>query len=586
MHYRTRAIGVLALLACGFTVISAKLVQIQLIKHDEYRKLAIKNHLRSEVIPPQRGAIYDSDGNLMAETQTRTDLRLDGKLVDAPADELPKLADLLQIPLSDLAQKFDQRKRDIPVAENLDDTMVTKLRALKWKFLIFQPHDERFYPNNELASHILGYVGSDGHGDAGIEKEMDDALTGVPGQRWVERDALSHEIAGYQAAETPAVPGFDVTLTIRSSIQHVVENELDQIMQTYTPKAAYIIVMDPHTGEIMAMGSRPCYDPNDSKTFTQDNVRNRCITDGVEPGSIFKIITLAGALNEGKMSLQTPIFCENGSFPYGGKILHDDEPEGHGTLAAEEVLAVSSNIGFAKIALNYLGQDKLYKYATAFGIGSKTGVLTQQSESSGIFRPVSRWSALSITRVPMGQEVLATPIQMIAAMSVIANGGRLVVPRLVEKVADDTGHVMKIYQPRVVRQVISPDTAEQVTKALEQVTVDGTAKKIKIEDANGARWSYAGKTGTAQKFVDGAYSHTKFVASFLGFMPAEDPAFVTLVMVDEPHGKYYGAEVAAPSFANVGKQIAQIINLQPDIAAPTHVMTAPALSTASTQESL
>lgn len=579
MNYRTRATGVLALLACGFTVISAKLVQIQLVQHDEYRRMAIKNHLRSEVILPQRGSIYDSDGNLMAETQTRTDLRLDGKLVDAPADQLPKLADMLQIPLADLTARFDPHNRDIPVTQDLDDSVVAKLRTLKIKALIFKPHDERFYPNNELASHVLGYVDGAGHGGAGIEKEMDDALTGVPGERWVERDALSHEIAGYQAPETPAVPGFNVTLTIHSAIQHVVENELDQIVQTYTPKAAYIIVMDPHTGEIMAMGSRPCYDPNNSKTFQQDNLRNRCITDGVEPGSIFKIITLAGALNEGKLNLQTPIFCENGAFSYGGKILHDDEHDGHGTLSAEEVLAVSSNIGFAKIAINYLGADKLYKYATAFGIGSRTGVIMQQGESAGILEPLKKWSGISITRIPMGQEVLATPIQMITAMSVIANGGRLVVPQLVEKITDDTGRVMKVYPPRIVRQVINPDTAQQVAKALEQVTVDGTAKKVKIEDASGARWSYAGKTGTAQKFVDGAYSHTKYVSSFLGFMPAEDPAFVTLVMVDEPQGKFYGAEVAAPSFANVGKQVAQIINLLPDIPATATSSTVAASST-------
>ena len=576
MHYRTRATGVLALLACGFTVISVKLVQIQLVQHEEYRKMAIKNHLRAEPILPLRGSIYDYDGELMAETQTRTDLRLDGKLVDAPAEQLPKLADLLQIPLADLTAKFDARKRDIPIAGNLDDTLVTKLRELnvKWKCLIFRPHEERFYPNNELASHVLGYVDGQSHGRAGIEKEMDDALTGVPGERWVEHDALSREIAGYQAPETPARPGFNVTLTIRSSIQHVVEGELDQIVQTYTPKAAYIIVMDPHTGEIMAMASRPCYDPNDSKTFTPDDLRNRCITDGVEPGSIFKIITLAGALNEGKMTLQTPIFCENGAFPYGGKVLHDDEPEGHGLLSAEEVLSVSSNIGFAKIALNYLGPDKLYKYATAFGIGSRTGVMTGQGESTGILQPVKKWSGISITRIPMGQEVLATPIQMISAMCVIANGGRLVVPRLVEKTTDDADRVMKVYQPAIVRQVISPDTASRVAEALEQVTIDGTAKKVKIEDASGARWSYAGKTGTAQIFVDGAYSHTKFVSSFLGFVPAKDPAFVTLIMVVEPHGKHYGAEVAAPSFANVGKQVAQIINLLPDIPAPKPIMTA------------
>jgi cell division protein FtsI (penicillin-binding protein 3)/stage V sporulation protein D (sporulation-specific penicillin-binding protein) len=366
-------------------------------------------------------------------------------------------------------------------------------------------------------------------------------------------------------------------LTIHSAIQHVVDNELDQIVQTYQPKGAYIIVMDPHTGEIMAMGSRPTFDPNDSATFKGENINNRCITDVVEPGSVFKIITLAGAINEGRLKLNTPVDCHNGAFPWGGKVLHDDEPEGHGVIPAIEVMAQSSNIGFASIAIDYLGADKLYKYATAFGIGARTGILHQQGESVGILRPVSKWSALSITRVPMGQEVAASPIQMVEAMSVIANGGRLVVPRLVQKVTDADGRLVKVYQPRIVRDVISPQAAHDTALALHQVTIDGTAKKIRIEDASGNRWFFAGKTGTAQKFVDGAYSHTKHVASFIGFMPVEEPAFVALVMVDEPQtpkGKDYGAEVSAPVFASIARQIAQINNIPPDVpAAPATVLT-------------
>ena len=193
------------------------------------------------------------------------------------------------------------------------------MRALKLDSLIVNEHDRRVYPNNELAAHVLGFVDDNGRGLAGMEKEMDKLLCGVPGERLVERDAKKHEIAAYQIRETPAVDGCNVTLTIKMAIQHVVEDALDQIAQTYQPNAAYIIVMDPQTGEILAMGSRPNYDPNDSKTFKPDRVRNRCITDAVEPGSIFKIITLAGAINEGQVNLDTPIFCENGSFYYGGK---------------------------------------------------------------------------------------------------------------------------------------------------------------------------------------------------------------------------------------------------------------------------
>jgi cell division protein FtsI/penicillin-binding protein 2 len=571
MQPRDRAIWVLLLLACGFTVISFHLIQIQLVQHAKFWRMAVENHLHPETIAPHRGTIFDNDGNVLAATQEVYDIRLDGKLVMHPATELPLIAQALQLPVTNMVAGFKQTDRDQLLAINVDDRAVNLLKALKLKSIIYKPHGERSYPNTELAAHVLGFVDENQHGVAGMEKEMDKLLAGVPGERWVELDGKSHEIAGYGAREEPAVDGCDVTLTIRTTIQHVVEDELDQIVEQYHPNGAYIIVLDPKTGEILAMSSRPTFDPNDHRTFVGRSTLEHCITDTVEPGSVFKIITLSAALNEGLVTLDTPIYCENGSFYYYGRELRDDER--FGTLPVEEVLAKSSNIGFAKIALNYLHEEKLYKYATAFGIGSRTGLFTQQGESPGILRPVSKWSALSITRIPMGQEVAATPMQMADAMCVVANGGKLMAPRLISKVTDSTGEVLKVYQPRVVRQVISPDVAHDVAKALEQVTIDGTAKDIKVKG-----YSFAGKTGTAQKFVDGAYSHTKFVSSFLGFLPAENPSFVALVMVDEPHTKhYYGAEVSAPVFADLARQVAQILNIPEDLPEPV-APAAPVLS--------
>jgi cell division protein FtsI (penicillin-binding protein 3)/stage V sporulation protein D (sporulation-specific penicillin-binding protein) len=587
MQHRARAIWILVFLACGFTAISFNLIQIQLVDHAKYWRMAVENHTHPEAIAPRRGALFDSDGNLLAQTRRVYSVHLDGQLVNAdhPEINLPKIAEALQTQADPFVNAFNPRNRDQLLAQNLDadDATLAALRGLKLDSLIFKPHDLRGYPNNELAAHVLGFVDENGHGVAGMEKEMDTLLCGVPGERLVQRDAKKHEIAAYQIRETPAVDGDNVTLTIKMAIQHVVEDQLDQIVQTYQPNAAYIIVMDPQTGEIMAMGSRPNYDPNDRKTFKPENVRNRCLTDMVEPGSIFKIITLSAALNEGLVDLNTQIFCENGSFYYAGRELKDDEK--NGWLPVEEVMAQSSNIGFAKIALNYLHEEKLYKYATAFGIGQRTGLFDQQGESAGLLRPVSKWSALSITRIPMGQEVAATPMQLVTAMSVIANGGRLIVPRLAKQVTDETGRAVKVYQPQVVRRVISTDAAREVAKALEQVTIDGTAKRVHIQDATGAGWSFAGKTGTAQKFVDGAYSHSQFVASFIGFMPAEDPAFVALVMVDDPHAKdYYGAAVSAPVFANIARQVAQILNIPTDLPAPA--TPPPALSSNSTRAAL
>jgi cell division protein FtsI (penicillin-binding protein 3)/stage V sporulation protein D (sporulation-specific penicillin-binding protein) len=560
MDTRTRAICVLLFLACGFTIISYNLIQIQLVEHAKYWQLARENHERSETILPIRGPIYDADGNVLAETQRVWDVHLDGAL-EADGRHLREIAAAMNEPVSKIVDVFNPKNRAIPLASGLsvDDPAIAQLRDLKLKSIIIEPRDERTYPNTVLAAHVLGFIDdATGHGVAGMEKDLDKLLVGEPGRRWVEHDAKRQDIAAFDSPEQPAVNGDAVTLTIKLAVQHVVEEELDQIVQTYSPNAAYIIVMDPHNGDVLGMGSRPTYDPNDRRTFAPGAVRNRCITDMAEPGSIFKIITLSGALNEGLVDLTTPIDCA-GPWFYAGHTLKDDE-ENH-VLPVEEVLAKSSNIGFAKIGLNFLGPQRLYKYATAFGIGRRTDLFGGQGETPGLLRPVSKWSALSVTRIPIGQEVAVSPIQMVTAMSVIANGGKLVEPHLTRQVASADGNVIETYVPHVVRQVISPRTAQEVTKALQQVMSDGTGKNIKVPGYEG---ELAGKTGTAQKFIDGAYSHTHFVSSFIGFMPADDPAFVALVMVDDPKTKkYYGAQVSAPVFANLAAQVAQILNLTP-----------------------
>ncbi len=573
----------MVVLACGFTLISFNLIQIQLVQHAQYTRMAITNHMDRVTIPAKRGSLLDADGSILAQTQRVYNVHLDGLELSKEDSRtiVPLLAQALDVPPDSITWSPGNRYQLI--ASDVEDAVKLRLDALKTsletrkdnplKFdcLIIEERDRRVYPNNELGAHVLGFTGDNGHGLAGMEKQMDSVLQGVPGERLVERDAKRREIALYQVHDTPAIDGDDVTLTIKMAIQHVVEGQLDEIVQTYQPEAAYIIIMDPQTGEIMAMGSRPTYDPNDRASFTRDKVRNRCVTDPVEPGSVFKIITLAGALNEGSLSLNTPIFCENGDFFYAGKHLHDDN-EHFGLLPVEEVMAKSSNIGFAKIALNYLGKQKLYDYAAAFGMRQRPGLFDHQGETRGWLAPTETWSALSITRVPMGQEVLASPMQLATAMCVIANGGKLMAPMLVRQVTDPTGKVVQTFQPRVVRQVVSATAARDVAEALHQVTVDGTAKAIKITDPTGAGYSFAGKTGTAQKWITGeGYSHTQHVSSFIGFMPAQNPAFVALVMIDDPKTaarQDYGAEVSAPVFAKIGAQLAQILNIPPDIPAP------------------
>ncbi len=599
MTLRGRALFLFVCLAFGFTVISWRLVQIQLVDHEKYWRLAVEKHCDRIVLPARRGLILDAQGQTLAQTQVLHNVCADGKNLLEPEKTLPEMERLLKLAPGSISARFVPEKRyqclvtDVTEDQMADLKNFEMAKRTEWRktqlalaqaqsqtqakaaprkdlpqpdrFLIFEDHYLRSYPNGTYASHLVGFLDNESRGVAGVERAMDPVLRGVSGEQWIERDARGREITGYRGRDQQPVDGSSVMLTLDLAVQNIVEDGLDKIDKKYHPSAAYAIVMRPQTGDILALSNRPTYDPNNRRGVPMAAFRNRCLTDMVEPGSTFKIVTLSGILNEGMMTLDSKIFCENGRFFYADKWLHDDEPSG--MLSLTEVLARSSNIGFAKLGLE-LGKDRLYDYARRFGFGRQTGVLPGQGESAGTLRPVSLWSNLSPTRVPIGQEVSATPLQMAVAMSVIANRGSLVKPRLVEQVTDSNGRVVQYFPPTVLRSVISADTAKQVSRALSAVVLDGTAKG-KINPALHA----AGKTGTAQKFVNGTYNSGKYVASFIGFVPAEDPQFVLVVMVDEPHGAIYGAQVSAPAFSDMATQISQVLNvtIPSDVAAPAMV---------------
>lgn len=557
MNHRQRALYVTVFLAFGFTLVSLRLVQIMLVDHEKYQDLAIANHLRRIELPPHRGAIVDANFNTLAQTRIINDIYLDGQDLKDPEETLHQIEQILEVPANSLVKTYNPANRYWSLRKDVDEKMVIALRDLKLRNLIIEEKSVRSYPNGSHASHIIGFLGDDGKGVSGIEKQMNTYLRGIPGEIWIEKDRKGKEIAAYRRKDIQPVDGMQVALTIDLSIQHIVEDQLDKLVQKYQPNGAFVIVMRPRTGEILAMANRPTFDPNERKGAKPEQMRNRSITDTFEPGSTFKVVSIAAALNEGVVTLGTPIFCENGQFYYGGYTLHDHEH--FGNLTVNEVIAHSSNIGTAKIALN-LGQEKLFSYLQAFGFGKTTNVLARQGESPGILRPLSQWSKISITRVPMGQGVAATPIQMITAMSTIANGGALMTPRIIKQVNDSEGRVVEVYSPRMIRQVVAPSTARMMTQALQDVVSDqGTAAAAAVPG-----FTVAGKTGTAQKFVNGEYSKEKYVASFVGYLPAENPQFVMLVMVDEPKGKqYYGGQVSAPAFAEMSKKIIQCLNLEP-----------------------
>jgi cell division protein FtsI (penicillin-binding protein 3)/stage V sporulation protein D (sporulation-specific penicillin-binding protein) len=559
MNDRRRSLLVLGLLALGFTVVSLRLVWIQLFEHERYVEEAIQNHWDKKIVPARRGSILDAAGNMVAQTHILYDVRLDARAV-TPKDlpQLGQLAAILGTPWAEFRAKYEPNNRYLLLKRDVTEEVAVALRDLKFKPLITEEKQVRSYPNRWQAAHMVGFLDQNGRGVLGVEKAVNELLSGLPGERWIEKDARRREIVAYRRKDTPPIDGSQVTLTIDMEIQHIVEDEADRLVRDFSPHGVFIVAMRPKTGEILALANRPTFDPNAREGVTMAAMRNRCVTDFYEPGSIFKIVTLAATLNERIANLNTPIFCENGHFYYGGSWLKDHEPQG--TIPILKGFQVSSNIMMAKLGLA-LGNDRLYQYAHNFGFGVPTGILPGQSESGGMLSPVRNWSKISATRIPMGQEVGATPLQMIAALSAIANGGTLMAPQFIKQVADDHGRVFKVFRPRIVRQVVSRDTARQVSKALAAVvSSEGTGKNADVPG-----YTVAGKTGTAQKAENGHYTLDKHVASFMGYLPEEDPQFSLLVMVDEPQGKkYYAADVAAPAFANIAKQMAQSLDLVPN----------------------
>lgn len=556
MPQRQRALYVVVFLAFGFTLISLRLVDIMLFRHDRFEAEATQNHWRSIELPPRRGSIVDATGIELAQTYLLHDIRLDGRNLENPHETLTQIAAILGLDARELIAGFDPQNGYALLKREVDETTVSRLKNLGLRDIICEPKSKRAYPNGGLASQIIGFLDDKRRGAMGIERLMESELRGTPGERLVEIDSRRREIPAFRRKDTAPENGRQVMLTIDLSIQHAVEEQLDKIVLEFQPKKAYAVVIRPQTGEILAMANRPSFNPNERDSIKPGVTRNFCVTDSVEPGSIFKIVPIAAGINDGLITKHTPIYCENGKFFFAGHYLHDHHP--YEVLTVSEVMSNSSNIGIAKIALN-LGETRLNDYIRAFGFGRKTHFLEGQGESSGLLRPVSRWSKVDVTRIPIGQGIAATPIQIAMSMAAIANGGKLMQPLLVKQIRDGDGRVIKRYLPRMVRRVVSEQTARTVGETLEAVITEGTAKKAKV-----LGFTAAGKTGTAQKAVNGGYAEGKYIASFMGYVPVEDPQFVVLLMVDEPSGdRYYGGQVAGPAFSELSRKIAQSLGLVP-----------------------
>ncbi|MEI8064542.1 MAG: penicillin-binding transpeptidase domain-containing protein, partial [Verrucomicrobiota bacterium] len=407
-----------------------------------------------------------------------------------------------------------------------------------------------------LASHVIGFVDNDHKGVQGIEAGLDKYLSGVAGYEVIERDRKGREIRANRDEEIGPRDGLKVVLTIDQVIQHIAEVELEKAMAEFHPQAGVIIVSRPKTGEILAMSCRPTFDPNNPGAFPADARRNRCVSDVAEPGSTFKIVVCSGALNDGLVTLADRFDCERGAWSFAGRVLHDSHP--YGVLSVEEILFHSSNIGAAKIGITKLGAARLYSYIRAYGFGHKTGI-DLPGEVSGIAHPLAKWNPLSISRIPMGHEIAATPLQMLMAINAISNGGHLMKPVIIKNVMNENNLPVTKFQLQQVGQPITARTSILMATALRRVpTTEGTAPKAAVKG-----YDVAGKTGTAEKIENGQYVK-KYYSSFIGYLPASDPEISILVSLDNPvGGAYYGGSVAGPVFRGVAEKVTQYLSIPP-----------------------
>jgi cell division protein FtsI/penicillin-binding protein 2 len=546
-----------------FSLFSFRLIYLQMVKHDEYAGLAAEKHVIKQPIFAERGTILDTNNEVLAhnvpvETVVADTSRLTD--VDATVD---LVSNDLQLPRGEVSEKLHTDRRYIvlkrEVAKANADSLLQKLRAKNLRGIYFERDATRIYPNGVMLCHVIGFTDFEHKGIQGVEGSLDEYLHGQDGFRYIEHNRAGQEIVQYRGQERAPRNGYQVHLTVDLNLQNIVENEIDAAMREYSPKKATIILMRPQTGEILAMANRPAFDLNKRSDAKPEQMKNRAICDMMEPGSTFKIVTAAAALNEHKFSLDSYIFCENGVWNYGGTPLHDHAA--FGDLSVKDILVKSSNIGAAKMAVT-LGDQKFYEYIRRFGFGERTGV-ELPGEIPGLIRSPQSWSKISITHIPMGHEIGVTPLQMATAMCAIANGGKLMTPRIVKSITTSDGKTISTLKPVALRQVVSPQTANQIGMALRGVVSDrGTAAAAAVPG-----FVIAGKTGTAQKVgPHGGYEKGKEVVSFCGYLPAENPQFVGLVVLDDAQTKpeqNYGGAVAGPIFSHIAEKAARYLDLEP-----------------------
>jgi len=545
-----------ALLFVWILVICFRLVRLQVVKYGDFVQRAQRQQNRTIPVQPRRGNIYDRNGYALA-------MSIDVDSVFAVPSEVHDqettaviLGRVLDMAPQEIVARLQSNRNFAFIKRKIDEETANRVRELNLRGIYFRKEPKRFYPKRELAAQVLGYVGMDDEGLGGLERQFDDDLRGIPGQELISIDARRK---WFSRVEKPPDPGQNLVLTIDQTIQYIAEKELDQGMADTKAIAGTVVVENPRTGEILALVNRPTFNPNVFNSVPTEALKNRAVSDIYEPGSVFKIVTYSAAIDQHVVTPDDKVDCQHGSINVFGMQIHDHESLGVITIA--EALAHSSDVAAIKVGMK-LGDQRLYHYIHDYGFGQQTGI-ELPGETRGMAKPVNRWSKVSIGAISMGQEIGVTPLQTISLVSTIANDGVYTPPRIVAgELPPDSKALPVVFHPAQQHRVVSAMTAVQMKKMMEGVVLFGTARRAILEG-----YTIAGKTGTAQKVEPGtgAYSKTKYVASFIGFTPVNTPAITIAVILDSPVGLHQGGQVCAPVFKRIAQQVLEYLHVPHDL---------------------